>query len=153
MTKTYKTFVKEYAMGLQVPSTSYLKGVGSLKNLTKKEDAKEIYYNLDRGIYTMGKDFRKFDREKEKRQGFPNATKLLSTTKAAADYVAKMNETSSVNTAGEGGVPARAKSSALSNGTPLKRNEVSDKLKGKVLDRKIARAKTKFKSKAFLSKP
>jgi hypothetical protein len=37
---------------------------------------------------------------------------------------------------------------------PLKRkDEVSDKLKGKVLDRKIARAKTKFKSKAFLSKP
>ena len=50
-------------------------------------------------------------------------------------------------------MPARSKSSALSNGTPLKRNEVSDKLKGKVLDRKIARAKTKFKSKAFLSKP
>ena len=86
MTKTYKTFVKEYAMGLQVPSTSYLKGVGSLKNLTKKEYAKEIYYNLD-GIYTMGKDFRKFDK---KRSRFPNATKLLSTTKAAAE--AKMNE-------------------------------------------------------------
>ena len=27
-----------------------------------------LYYNLDRGIYIMGKDFRKFDREKEKRQ-------------------------------------------------------------------------------------
>ena len=98
MPKTYKAFVKEYAMGLQVPSTSYLKGVGSLNKLTKKE-------------------------------------------------------TSSGKTAGDGGVPARSKSSALSNGTPLKRNEVSDKLKGKVLDRKIARAKTKFKSKAFLSKP
>ena len=98
MVKSYKAFIKEYSMGLQVPSTSYLKGVGSLRNLTKKE-------------------------------------------------------TSSVNTAGEGGVPARSKSSALSNGTPLKRNEVSDKLKGKVLDRKISRAKTKFKSKAFLSKP
>ena len=34
-----------------------------------------------------------------------------------------------------------------------KKNEVSDKLKGKVLDRKISRAKAKFKSKAFLSKP
>ena len=98
MPKSYKAFVKEYSMGLQVPSTSYLKGVGSLNKLTKKE-------------------------------------------------------TSSVNTAGDGGVPARSKSSALSNGTPLKRNEVSDKLKGKVLDRKIARAKVKFKSKAFLSKP
>ena len=98
MVKSYKTFIKEYSMGLQVPSTSYLKGVGSLKNLTKKE-------------------------------------------------------TSSVNTAGEGGVPARSKSSALSNGTPLKRNEVSDKLKGKVLDRKIKRMKTKVYTKKFLTRP
>ena len=98
MVKSYKAFIKEYSMGLQVPSTSYLKGVGSLNKLTKKE-------------------------------------------------------TSSVNTAGDGGVPARSKSSALSNGTPLKRNEVSDKLKGKVLDRKISRAKTKFKSKPFLTRP
>ena len=142
--KSYKAFIKEYSMGLQVPSTSYLKGVGSLKNLTKKEDAKEIYYNLDRGIYIMGKDFRKFDREKEKRQGFPNATKLLSTTKAAADYVAKMNLTKkeymAVGTVGM-------------NKAPLKKNEVSDKLKGKVLDRKISRAKVKFKSKPFLTRP
>ena len=98
MVKSYKAFIKEYSMGLQVPSTSYLKGVGSLKNLTKKE-------------------------------------------------------TSSVNTAGEGGVPARSKSSALSNGTPLKRNEVSDKLKGKVLDRKIKRMKTKVYTKKFLTRP
>ena len=84
--KSYKQFIKEYAMGLQVPSTSYLKGVGSLKNLTKKE------------------------------------------------YMA-------VGTVGMDRAPLK------------KRNEVSDKLKGKVLDRKIARAKTKFKSKAFLSKP
>ena len=96
--KSYKQFIKEYSMGLQVPSTSYLKGVGSLRNLTKKE-------------------------------------------------------TSSVNTAGEGGVPARSKSSALSNGTPLKRNEVSDKLKGKVLDRKIKRMKSKVMTKKFLSRP
>ena len=41
MAKTYKSFVKEYAMGLQVPATSYLKPVGSLvsgKPLRKKED-------------------------------------------------------------------------------------------------------------------
>jgi len=84
--KSYKQFIKEYAMGLQVPSTSYLKGVGSLRNLTKKE------------------------------------------------YMA-------VGTVGMDRAPLK------------KKNEVSDKLKGKVLDRKIARAKTKFKSKAFLSKP
>ena len=135
--KSYKQFIKEYSMGLQVPSTSYLKGVGSLRNLTKKEDAKEIYYNLDRGIYIMGKDFRKFDREKEKRQGFPNATKLLSTTKAAADYVAKMNLTKkeymAVGTVGMDRAPLK------------KKNEVSDKLKGKVLKRKISRFKSKFR--------
>ena len=41
MAKTYKSFVKEYAMGLQVPATSFLKPVGSLssgKPLRKKED-------------------------------------------------------------------------------------------------------------------
>ena len=41
MSKSYKSFVKEYAMGLQVPATSYLKPVGSLvsgKPLRKKED-------------------------------------------------------------------------------------------------------------------
>ena len=84
--KSYKQFIKEYSMGLQVPSTSYLKGVGDLKNLTKKE------------------------------------------------YMA-------VGTVGMDRAPLK------------KKNEVSDKLKGKVLDRKISRAKAKFKSKAFLSKP
>ena len=33
MSKSYKSFVKEYAMGLQVPATSYLKPIG----LRKKE--------------------------------------------------------------------------------------------------------------------
>ena len=35
MPKTYKQFVKEYAMGLQVPSMSYMKPTGSLKPLRK----------------------------------------------------------------------------------------------------------------------
>ena len=88
MPKSYKAFVKEYAMGLQVPSMGYLKPVGSLNPLRKKEN--------------------------------------------------------------------RVVATAIPQGEmrPLKRkDEVADKLKGKVLDRKIARAKTKFKSKAFLSKP
>ena len=84
--KSYKQFIKEYSMGLQVPSTSYLKGVGSLNPLRKKENM---------AVGTVGMD--------------------------------------------------RA---------PLKKkNEVSDKLKGKVLDRKISRAKAKFKSKEFLKRP
>ena len=37
MAKTYKSFVKEYAMGLQVPATSFVKPTASMK-LKKKED-------------------------------------------------------------------------------------------------------------------
>ena len=84
--KSYKAFIKEYSMGLQVPSTSYLKGVGSLQKLTKKE------------------------------------------------YMA-------VGTVGMDRAPLK------------KRNEVSDKLKGKVLDRKIKRMKSKVMTKKFLSRP
>ena len=40
MSKTYKSFVKEYAMGLQVPATSYLKPIASLNPLRKKENVK-----------------------------------------------------------------------------------------------------------------
>ena len=40
MAKTYKSFVKEYAMGLQVPATSFMKPIGlkSGKPLRRKED-------------------------------------------------------------------------------------------------------------------
>ena len=37
MPKTYKSFVKEYAIGLQVPATSFMKPMASMK-LKKKED-------------------------------------------------------------------------------------------------------------------
>ena len=39
MPKTYKSFVKEYAMGLQVPATSFMKPTASMK-LRKKESVK-----------------------------------------------------------------------------------------------------------------
>ena len=90
--KSYKQFIKEYSMGLQVPSTSYLKGVGSLHKLTKKE-------------------------------------------------------TSTNNTAMDDATPAPVIT------LPKKKNEVSDKLKGKVLDRKIKRMKTKVYTKKFLTRP
>ena len=44
MAKSYKSFIKEYSMGLQVPSTSYLKPMGALisgKPLRKKESVKQ----------------------------------------------------------------------------------------------------------------
>ena len=109
--KSYKQFIKEYAMGLQVPSTSYLKGVGSLKNLTKKEYM---------AVGTVGMD---------------------------RAPLKKKNETSTNNTAMDDATPAPVIT------LPKKKNEVSNKLKGKVLDRKIARAKVKFKSKKFLTRP
>ena len=37
MAKTYKQFINEYAMGLQVPATSFMKPMASMK-LKKKED-------------------------------------------------------------------------------------------------------------------
>ena len=40
MPKKYKEFVKEYAMGLQVHATSYLKPIASLNPLRKKENVK-----------------------------------------------------------------------------------------------------------------
>ena len=83
MSKTYKAFVKEYAMGLQVPSMSYMKPTASLNPLIKKEDVIPI---------------------------------------------------------------AQLK--------PLKqKDEVSTKLKGKVLDRKIKRFKGKFKQNLKDRKP
>ena len=42
MSKKYKEFVNEYAMGLQVPATSYLKPIASLNPLRKKEDVKKV---------------------------------------------------------------------------------------------------------------
>ena len=87
MPKTYKQFVKEYAMGLQVPSMSYMKPTGSLTPLRKKEN------------------------------------------RVVADVIPQGELK-----------PLR------------KKNEISLKLKGKVLDRKIKRAKDKFYSKKFLKR-
>ena len=42
MSKSYKEFVKEYTMGLQVPSTSLLKNIASLNPLRKKENVKKV---------------------------------------------------------------------------------------------------------------
>ena len=39
MAKTFKQFINEYAMGLQVPATSFMKPTASMK-LRKKESVK-----------------------------------------------------------------------------------------------------------------
>ena len=45
MSKSYKEFVKEYAMGLQVPSTSYMKPMAALNPLRKKENVNKKVKN------------------------------------------------------------------------------------------------------------
>ena len=53
MSKSYKSFVKEYAMGLQVPSMSYMKPMGSLvsgKPLRKKESVKLKKEKKDKAV-------------------------------------------------------------------------------------------------------
>ena len=52
MAKTYKSFVKEYAMGLQVPATSFMKPTASMKlrkkeNVNLKKEKKEKKDGLD----------------------------------------------------------------------------------------------------------
>ena len=42
MSKTYKEFVKEYAMGLQVPSMSFMKPMAALNPLRKKENVNKV---------------------------------------------------------------------------------------------------------------
>ena len=42
MSKSYKQFVKEYAMGLQVPSTSFMKPIAALNPLRRKENVKKV---------------------------------------------------------------------------------------------------------------
>jgi hypothetical protein len=56
MSKSYKSFIKEYSMGLQVPATSFLKPVGSM-NLQAKKKLKEVVhkYMTGHGLTLGGK--------------------------------------------------------------------------------------------------
>ena len=61
--KSFKSFVTEYAMGLQVPATSYMKPMGNLisgKPLRKKEDNERRL--------TSGKPLRKKESVKPKKE-------------------------------------------------------------------------------------
>ena len=109
MLKTYKSFVKEYAMGLQVPSTSYMKPVGDLnkgKPLRKREMTMDVIP-----------------------QGELKPLKKKDENLTPADI-------------------ERLKKLGLKS-----KNEISNRLKSKVLQRKIDRAKTKMLSKKRLQQP
>ena len=60
MPKTYKSFVKEYSMGITIPSMSYLSPTGSL-NLKKKEDVKHGYHKMPDGTIMKGTKHEKED--------------------------------------------------------------------------------------------
>ena len=50
MSKSYKSFIKEYSMGLQVPSTSYLKPIGDLFRQTFTKERKCVLDSGDLGF-------------------------------------------------------------------------------------------------------
>ena len=105
-TEQLKGFAKEYAMGLQVPSTSYMKPVGDLnkgKPLKKREDV------IPQGELK------------------PLKKKDENLTTADIERLKKMGLKS--------------------------KNEISNRLKSKVLQRKIDRARTKMLSKKRLQQP
>jgi hypothetical protein len=84
VSKSYKSFVKEYSMGLQVPSTSYLKPIGDLisgKPLRKKESVKlkEVVhkYMTGHGLTLGGK---KYDKIEVEVTGANNASKKYDLT-------------------------------------------------------------------------
>jgi len=72
MSKSYKSFVKEYAMGLQVPSMSYMKPMGSLvsgKPLRKKEDVTGDKKVVDAPMHMPKKSAGKLDVTEPVRKG------------------------------------------------------------------------------------
>ena len=63
---------------------------GYVEKVEETEIGEKTYYNLERGVYEMGKE--KHDRRKEVKQGYPNAIEVKSTVKQAAATVAKLNK-------------------------------------------------------------
>ena len=82
MPKTYKTFVKEYAMGLQVPATSFMKPMASMK-LKKKEsvkpELKEVVHKFMTG-HGLTFDGKKHDKMEVEVTGTDNASRKYHLT-------------------------------------------------------------------------
>jgi len=79
MAKSYKSFIKEYSMGLQVPSTSFLKPVGSMDLQAKKK--KEDY---DRDDELTGKQV--FKRPKHMPKDLRKAKKVDAKPNDGSDH-------------------------------------------------------------------
>ena len=78
MSKSYKSFIKEYSMGRQVTATSFLKPVGSM-NLQAKKKLKEVVhkYMTGHGLTLGGK---KYDKIEVEVTGTNNASKKYDLT-------------------------------------------------------------------------
>ena len=113
MAKKYKSFVKEYAMGLQVPATSYLKPIGlkSGKPLRKKEDYDRDDEVSGKKVFEPGKHMPKdsggkLDLDEPLMKGSPLKTvKKIQNTKKARNSIMGMPSTKYKGLAFTQGVP------------------------------------------------
>ena len=87
--KDEKKVEKIIAKQMKKPSDAK-RVLGSQIVFEEVEIDEKTYYNLERGVYEMGKE--KHDRKKEVKQGYPNAIEVKSTVKQAAATVAKLNK-------------------------------------------------------------
>ena len=87
--KDEKKVEKIIAKQMKKPSDAK-RVLGSQIVFEETEIDEKTYYNLERGVYEMGKE--KHDRKKEVKQGYPNAIEVKSTVKQAAATVAKLNK-------------------------------------------------------------
>ena len=92
MAKTFKQFINEYAMGLQVPATSYLKPTASMK-LKKKESYDRDDEVSGKKVFEPGKHMPKdsggkIDLDEPTRKGSPlkKAKKVDAKPKDGSDH-------------------------------------------------------------------
>ena len=89
----YEEYEKEWHEGHEPQGGhDHYEDIGDVEELEEARTYldEKTYYNLERGVYEMGKE--KHDRKKEVKQGYPNAIEVKSTVKQAAATVAKLNK-------------------------------------------------------------
>ena len=110
MAKTFKQFLNEYSMGLQVPATSYMKPTASMK-LKKKEDYDRDDEVSGKKVFKPGKHMPKdsggkLDLDEPLMKGSPLKTvKKIQNTKKARNSIMGMPSTKYKGLAFTQGVP------------------------------------------------
>ncbi len=82
MAKTFKSFVKEYAMGLQVPATSFMKPTASMNLQAKKKlkpELKEVVHKFMTG-HDLTLNGKKHDKIEVEVTGTDNANRKYQLT-------------------------------------------------------------------------